>query len=168
MEFASNLRWVLRSRQRAPGNKSFDVNFAKQRQIGGRDPTGNRQFQTNIRKRLHARQVCFSPLLSAGLSIAATMVNRLANTNAIPVAGIIQRPVAEQLHLNFAAAGLRDAMTFLYRRQRRSTDNGHPVCTCSKGLLREGFARIGHFPVGDDDFIRALGTQCFHGAQPFG
>jgi hypothetical protein len=90
------------------------------------------------------------------------MVNRLANANAIPVAGIIQRPVAEQLHLNFAAAGLRDAMTFLYR-QRRSTDDGHPVGTCAKGLLRQGFAGIGHFPVGDD-FLRALGAQGFHGA----
>ena len=96
------------------------------------------------------------------------MVNRLANPNVIPVTGVIQRPVAEQFHLNFAAAGLRDAMAFLYRRQRRSADDGHPVSASAKRLLCKGFARIGYLPVGDDDFIWALGAQRFDGAKSFG
>ncbi len=60
-----------------------------------------------------ARQVRLSPLLPAGLRIASAVINRPANPDAIPVSGVVQRPVAEQFHLNtLTAAGLGNGMAF--------------------------------------------------------
>ncbi len=110
-------------------------------------------LKANVGQRLHARQIRFAPLLPAGLRIASAVVNRLTHAGAIPVSGVVQRPVAEQLHLNFTAAGLRDGVAFLDGRERRGADDSHPVGASAKSLLRQGFTGIGHFPVGDDDFF---------------
>ncbi len=59
-------------------------------------------------------------------------------------------------------------MAFLDGRERRGADDSHPVSASAKSLLRQGFTGIGHFPVGDDDFFRALRSQGFHRAKAFG
>ena len=86
----------------------------------------------------------------------------------VPGAGVIQGPVAEQLHLNFTAAGLGHGVAFLDRGERCGADDGHPVGASAKGLLRQGFTGVGDFPVGDDDLPRTLGAQGFNRAKPFG
>ena len=72
------------------------------------------------------------PLLPAGLGIASAMVNRLMDAGTVPGAGVIQRPVAEQLHLNLTAAGLGHGVAFLDRGERRGADDGHPVGASAK------------------------------------
>ena len=168
MESRSDLRRLRCSGQRASGNKRFHLNIFEQGQIGRGDAAGNRQLKADIRERFHPRQIGVTPLLSAGLSVAAAMVNRLTDAGAVPGAGVIQRPVTEQLDLNFAAAGLRDGVALLNGGERRGADDGHPVSAGGKGLLGQRFPRIGNLPVGDDEFIRALGAQSFHRAQAFG
>jgi hypothetical protein len=59
-------------------------------------------------------------------------------------------------------------VAFLYRGERGGADDSHPVGAGVKRLLCEGFAGIGHLPVGDDNFVRTLGAQGGHRAQPFG
>ena len=85
----------------------------------------------------------------------------------MPVAGVVQRSVTEQLYLNFTPAALCYCVAFFYRRERRGADDGHPVSACAKRLLRERFTSVGDLPVSNDDFVRALFAQGFHRAKPF-
>ncbi len=52
------------------------------------------------------------PLLPAGLRVATAMINGLPHANTMPVAGVVQRPVTEQLDLNFTTAALRHRVAF--------------------------------------------------------
>ncbi len=47
--------------------------------------------------------------------------------NPMPVAGVVQRPVTEQLYSDFTPAALCHCVAFFYRRERRGADDGHPV-----------------------------------------
>ncbi len=85
-----------------------NVNVAEQRQIRWGNAAGNWTVQGRCRSTSFIRASPLLPTAARCPSIASAVVNRPANPRRDTSLGrVVQRPVAEQFHLNFTAAGLR-------------------------------------------------------------
>ena len=105
VEFAGHPRRMGSACQRPPGNKRFHADILEQRQVGRGNPAGDAKAQGRCRRAPSCAPDPPRPTAARWLAASrSAMVNRLPHAGTVPGAGVVQRPVAEQLHLNFTAA----------------------------------------------------------------